>query len=101
MDELPPNAPALALTGSIAGDAMADTVEATDLFDQFAGMFALVRGEPARRVSSAWMRLLRRSRQSLPASACAGDGAGRSDGYLQAFDAFGSLKTRHPLAARF
>ena len=40
------NAPALVLTGSIAGDAMADAVEATELFDidvdQFAGMLALV-----------------------------------------------------------
>src|SRR4029450_10034484 len=45
-DELPPNAPALSLTGSIAGDAMAYAVEATELLDidvdQFAGMFALV-----------------------------------------------------------
>ena len=40
------DAPALALTGSIAGDAMADPVEATELLDidvdQFAGMLALV-----------------------------------------------------------
>src|SRR5215210_5071513 len=46
VDELPPDAPALALTGSIAGDAMADTVEAAELFDidvdQFAGMLAFV-----------------------------------------------------------
>src|SRR3954469_10041489 len=46
VDELPPNAPALALTGSIAGDAMADPVEAAELLDidvdQVAGMFALV-----------------------------------------------------------
>src|SRR3954471_21966692 len=46
VDELPPDAPALALTGSIAGDAMADAVEAAELFDidvdQVAGMFALV-----------------------------------------------------------
>src|SRR3954466_379715 len=46
VDELPPDAPALALTGSIAGDAMADTVEAAELFDidvdQFAGMLTLV-----------------------------------------------------------
>src|SRR4051812_41819699 len=46
VDELPPNAPALALTGSIAGDAMADAVEAAELLDidvdQVAGMFALV-----------------------------------------------------------
>src|ERR671939_1887801 len=46
VDELPPNAPALALTGSIAGDAMANAIEATELFDidvdQFAGMLALV-----------------------------------------------------------
>src|SRR5215216_2710691 len=46
VDELPSDAPALALTGSIAGDAMADAVEAAELFDidvdQFAGMFALV-----------------------------------------------------------
>src|SRR3982751_3907967 len=46
VDELPPDAPALALTGSIAGDAMADPVEAAELFaidvDQFAGMLAFV-----------------------------------------------------------
>src|SRR4051794_14641358 len=46
VDELPPDAPALALTGSIAGDAMADAVEAAELFDidvdQFAGMLTLV-----------------------------------------------------------
>src|SRR5215213_2897652 len=46
VDELPPDAPALALTGSIAGDAMADAVEAAELFDidvdQFAGMRAFV-----------------------------------------------------------
>src|SRR4029453_6843111 len=46
VDELPSDAPALALTGSIAGDARADTVEAAGLFDidvdQFAGMLALV-----------------------------------------------------------
>src|SRR3954465_12382767 len=46
VDELPSDAPALALTGSVAGDAMADAVEAAELFDidvdQFAGMFALV-----------------------------------------------------------
>src|SRR3954453_22818255 len=46
VDELPSDAPALALTGSITGDAMADTVEAAELFDidvdQFAGMLALV-----------------------------------------------------------
>src|SRR4051795_10457019 len=46
VDELPSDAPALALTGSVAGDAIADTVEAAELFDidvdQFAGMFALV-----------------------------------------------------------
>ncbi len=32
VDELPPDAPALALTGSIAGDAVADVVEAAELF---------------------------------------------------------------------
>src|SRR5215203_1858514 len=46
VDELPSDAPALALTGSIAGDAMADAVEAAELFDidvdQFAGMRAFV-----------------------------------------------------------
>src|SRR5215210_3957510 len=46
VDELPSDAPALALTGSITGDAMADAVEAAELFDidgdQLAGMFALV-----------------------------------------------------------
>src|SRR3954469_11116612 len=46
VDELPSDAPALALTGSIACDAMADAVEAAELFDidvdQFAGMLALV-----------------------------------------------------------
>ena len=46
MDELPSDAPAFALTGSVAGDAMADPVEAAELFDidvdQFAGMFPLV-----------------------------------------------------------
>src|SRR3954451_20367349 len=46
VDERPSDAPALVLTGSIAGDAMADAVEATELFDidvdQFAGMLALV-----------------------------------------------------------
>src|SRR3954463_6222909 len=46
VDELPSDAPALALTGSVAGDAMADPVEAAELFDidvdQFAGLFALV-----------------------------------------------------------
>src|SRR3954467_15497089 len=46
VDELPSDAPALALTGSVACDAMADPVEAAELFDidvdQFAGMFALV-----------------------------------------------------------
>src|SRR5215212_3710611 len=46
VDELPPDAPALALIGSIAGDAMADPVEAAELFDidvdQFAGMLAFV-----------------------------------------------------------
>src|SRR3954467_1805908 len=46
VDELPPDAPALALTGSIAGDAMADAVEAAELFDidvdQFAGMRTFV-----------------------------------------------------------
>src|SRR4051812_10968507 len=46
VDELPSDAPALALTGSVAGDAMADAVEAAELFDidvdQFAGMLALV-----------------------------------------------------------
>src|SRR3954469_11313320 len=46
VDELPSDAPAFALTGSIAGDAMADPVEAPELFDidvdQFAGMLALV-----------------------------------------------------------
>src|SRR3954470_3575218 len=33
VDELPPNAPALVLTGSIPGDAIADPVEAAELFD--------------------------------------------------------------------
>src|SRR3954451_15459599 len=46
VDELPSDAPAFALTGSIAGDAMADAVEAAELFDidvdQFAGMLTLV-----------------------------------------------------------
>src|SRR3954462_6923990 len=46
VDELPSDAPALALTGSVAGDAMADPVEAAELFDidvdQFAGMLTLV-----------------------------------------------------------
>src|SRR5215212_6483206 len=46
VDELPSDASAFALTGSIAGDAMADPVEAPELFDidvdQFAGVFALV-----------------------------------------------------------
>src|SRR3982751_454702 len=46
VDELPSDAPALALTGSVAGDAMADAVEAAELFDidvdQFAGMLTLV-----------------------------------------------------------
>src|SRR3954453_2683147 len=46
VDELPSDAPALALTGSIAGDAMANAVEAAELFDidvdQFAGMLTLV-----------------------------------------------------------
>src|SRR5436853_3482812 len=46
VDELPPDAPALAVPRSIAGDAMADPVEAAELFDidvdQFAGMLALV-----------------------------------------------------------
>src|SRR3954466_2001820 len=46
VDELPSDAPALALTGSITGDAMADPVEAAELFDidvdQFAGMLTLV-----------------------------------------------------------
>src|SRR3982750_3835748 len=46
VDELPSDAPALAMTGSIAGDAMADAVEAAELFgidvDQFAGMLTLV-----------------------------------------------------------
>src|SRR4029453_8559542 len=46
VDELPPDAPALALTGSIASDAVADTVDAAELFDidvdQFAGMLAFV-----------------------------------------------------------
>jgi hypothetical protein len=45
VDELPSDAPAFALTGSIAGDAMADAVEAAELFDidvdQFAGMLTL------------------------------------------------------------
>src|ERR1044071_4120788 len=46
VDELPSDAPALALPRSIAGDARADPVEAAKLFDidvdQFAGMLALV-----------------------------------------------------------
>src|SRR3954447_15998113 len=46
VDELPSEAPAFALTGSIAGDAMADAVEAAELFDidvdQFARMLTLV-----------------------------------------------------------
>src|SRR4051794_18972248 len=46
VDELPSDAPALALPRSVAGDAMADPVEAAELFDidvdQFAGMLALV-----------------------------------------------------------
>src|SRR4051794_25099129 len=46
VDELPSDAPALALTGSVAGDAMADAVEAAELFDidvdQVAGMLTLV-----------------------------------------------------------
>src|SRR4051794_33525230 len=46
VDELPPDAPALALPRSVAGHAMADVIKATELFDinvdQFAGMFALV-----------------------------------------------------------
>src|SRR3954471_15505856 len=46
VDELPSDAPTLALTGAIAGDAMADAIEAAKLFDidvdQFAGMLALV-----------------------------------------------------------
>src|SRR3954451_14005581 len=33
VDELPPNAPALVLTGSIPGDAIADPVEAAELLD--------------------------------------------------------------------
>src|SRR3954469_19189787 len=45
-DELPSDAPALALPRSVAGDAMADPVEAAELFDidvdQFARMLALV-----------------------------------------------------------
>src|SRR3954466_4765028 len=46
VDELPSDAPALALPRSIAGHAMADAIEATELFDidvdQFAGMLTLV-----------------------------------------------------------
>src|SRR5215213_1720918 len=46
VDELPSDAPALALPRSVAGDAMADPVEAAELFDidvdQFAGMLTLV-----------------------------------------------------------
>src|SRR3954463_10124742 len=46
VDELPSDASALALPRSVAGDAMADPVEAAELFgidvDQFAGMRALV-----------------------------------------------------------
>src|SRR3954451_17237799 len=46
VDELPSDAPVLALPRSVAGDAMADPVEAAQLFDidvdQFAGMFTLV-----------------------------------------------------------
>src|SRR3954464_13693503 len=46
VDELPSDAPALALPRSVAGDAMADPVEAAELLDsdvdQFAGMLALV-----------------------------------------------------------
>ena len=46
VDELPANAPAIALTGAIAGDAVADFVEATELFDvdmdHLARRFALI-----------------------------------------------------------
>src|SRR3954453_6309445 len=46
VDELPSDAPTLALPRSVAGDAMADLVEAAELFDidvdQFAGMLTLV-----------------------------------------------------------
>jgi hypothetical protein len=46
VDELPTDAPAVALTGAIAGDAVADLVEAAQLLDvdmdQFARMLALI-----------------------------------------------------------
>src|SRR3954468_2259116 len=46
VDELPSDAPALALPRSVGGDAMTDAVEAAELFDidvdQFAGMLTLV-----------------------------------------------------------
>src|SRR3954468_18524603 len=40
VDELPSDAPAFALTGSIASDAMADPVEAAELFDIDVDQFA-------------------------------------------------------------